>query len=281
MTESETTRRKFLENAGAASSLAAAGLISMKQPHAQAADAAKTPSCLDYRRSFVCGTSDLNSLRLWIESRTTIVDSATGKSAVFYQCASCKSENTFGETDLFLADNYDFLPIVGPGHWLIFRRHACMDPERYRETIELPNAWGEPRLLIPKGTDVQILENWEEIREATAQGAPLVSQTELMNPDTSMTAVIECPVKTMNISLEKRMYQVDTGPVAFPDLKQITDPLINCLSLAFVAFNQNHIADFVIEQPTPVIENETEVCRIYHYSNPISLPAANRILTHT
>ena len=36
----------------------------------------------------------------------------------------------------------------------------------------------------------------------------------------------------------------------------------------------------VIEQPTPVIESNEEVCRIYHYSNPISLSATNRILTH-
>ncbi len=255
----------------------------MKQAHGKTADSTTAPSCLDYRRSFVCGTSALNSLRLWIESRTTIVDTATGNSTQFYQCASCKSENTFGDSDLFLSDNYDFLPIVGDRHWLIFRRHARLDSERYRETIPLPNAWGEPRLLIPEGADVRVLKTWEEIRDATAQGAPLVSQTEITNSETSLKAVIECPVKTMNISLEKQMYQVDTGPVAFPDfpdLKQTTVPLINCLQLAFVAFNQTDFADFVIEQPTAVIENESEVCRIYHYSNPISLPATNRILTH-
>lgn len=252
----------------------------MTQPHVHAADTGSNPACLDYRRSFVCGTSDLNSLRLWIESRTTIIDSASGNSAVFYQCASCKSENTFGESDLFLPDNYDFLPILGDGHWLIFRRHARLNPDRYRETVHVPNAWGEPRLLIPEASDVRILETWEQIRDVTAQGSPLVSQTELVSPDTSLKAVIECPVKTMNISLEKQMYQVDTGPIAFPDLSRKTDPLINCLQLAFVAFNQPDFADFVIEQPTPVIENEVEVCRIHHYSNPISLPATNRILTH-
>ncbi len=252
----------------------------MKQAHGQAADSTVSPSCLDYRRSFVCGTSALNSLRLCIESRTTIINTATGNSVQFYQCASCKSENTFGDSDLFLPDNYDFLPIVGAGHWLVFRRHARFDPERYRETVPLPNAWGDPRMLIPESTDVRILNTWEEIRDATAQGVPLVSQTEIMNSDTSLKAVIECPVKTMNISLEKQMYQVDTGPVAFPDLKQTADPLINCLQLAFVAFNQSDFADFIIEQPTPVIENKSNVCRIYHYSNPISLPATNRILTH-
>ena len=280
MTESEPTRRQFLKNAGAASSVVTAGLMTMTQLQGQTNEPEIAHSCLDYRRSFICGTSDLNSVRFWIESRTTIIDSATGKRTVFYQCASCKSENTFGKTDLLLPDNYDFLPILGDGHWLIFRRHARMDVDRYRQTIESPNAWGEPKLLTHEGTNVQILDTWEKIRDATAQGVPLVSQTELVNPDTSLKAVIECPIKTMNISREKQMYQVDTGPIAFPDLKQKTDPLINCLSLAFVVFNQQDFADFVIEQPTSVIENEAEVCKIYHYSSPLSLPATNRLLTH-
>ena len=280
MTKSEPTRRQFLKNAGAASALVTGMTMTQAQGQTTPQQPVSADSCLDYRRSFVCGTSDLNSVRFLIESRTTIIDSATSESAVFYQCASCKSENTFGESDLFLADNYDFLPILGADHWLIFRRHARMDVERYRQTIDSPNAWGEPKLLTPPVTNLRVLDTWEKIRDATAQGLPLVSQTELTNSDTSLKAVIECPVKTMNISLEKQMYQVDTGPVAFPDLKTKADPLIDCLSLAFVAFNQSDFADFVIEQPTPVIENEAEVCKIYHYSNPISLPATNRLLTH-
>ena len=280
MKQSESTRRRFLKTAGAASSLVTAGLATVTPPQAGAMESDDRQSCLDYRRSYICGTFEFNAVRFWIESRTTIIDSATDERAVFFQCASCKSENTFGEKDLFLADNYDFMPILGDAHWLIFRRHAGMNPEQYRGTYELPHPWGPPRFLTHEGKHVQALNTWEEIRDATALGVPLVSQTELVAPDTSLKAVIECPVKTMNISLEKEMYQVDTGPIAFPDLKQKPDRLIDCLSLAFVAFNQHDFADFVIEQPTPVFESNEEICSIYHYSNPISLSATNRILTH-
>lgn len=82
----------------------------------------------------------------------------------------------------------------------------------------------------------------------------------------------------MNVSLERKMYQVDTGPIAFPDLEQRSDPLIDCLHLAFIAFNAPHFADFVIEQPTPVMKHGEELCKIHHYSNPISLPAKNIVL---
>jgi hypothetical protein len=65
---------------------------------------------------------------MWIESRTRIIDRKLGTSTVYYQGASCKSENTFGEKDLFYKDNYDFLPIFGDGKVLIFRRQCDFGP---------------------------------------------------------------------------------------------------------------------------------------------------------
>jgi len=72
----------------------------------------------------------------------------------------------------------------------------------------------------------------------------------------------------MNVSLEKRLYQVDTGPVAFPDLSKRYDPLIDGLRLTFVAFNAADFADFVVEQETD---------GVYHYSKPFSVSAKNRL----
>jgi len=235
--------------------------------------------CLDYRRSFICGTSPVNSLRLWIESRVTIIDDTAGTSIEYYQCASCKSEDTFAEKNLFYEDNYDFIPIYGDGQWLIFRRKNRVTPD-YRRIQKLETVWGIPDLKLAHVSNVRTLNTWEEIRDVSASQAPMVARTKLSDADTGLRAVIECPVKTMNISLEKRMYQVDTGPVVFPDLsRRLADP-IESLRLAFVAFNAPDFADFVIEQPTPVIEDGVEKCRIMHYSSPISRPAHNALLVH-
>lgn len=235
--------------------------------------------CLDYRQCFVCGTSPVNSLRLWIESRVTLIDDAAGKSIDYYQCAACKSEDTFAAKNLFYEDNYDFTPIYGDGQWLIFRRKNRVTPD-YRRVQKLETVWGIPDLKLAHAKNVRTLNSWEEIRDVTASATPMVAQTELSDPTTGLRAVIEYPVKTMNISHEKRMYQVDTGPVVFADLsKQFADP-IECLSLAFVAFNAPDFADFVIEQPTPVIEDGFEKCRVMHYSSPVSRPAKNVLLAH-
>lgn len=280
------SRRHFL--AGGVGSLFAAGLktnrasgqeptASNRRESSTAEKRKRTMNCLDYGTSFLCNPAAFNSVRFWIESRTTIFDDQGGTAVEFYQCASCKSENTFGEKDLLYEDNYDFLPIFGGDNLLIFRRKARLN-ENYRQVTRAEEVWGQPILKLREGRQVMLLEAWEEIRDTTAAGVPIVSQTEFENSGTGLRAVIECPVKTMNISIDKRMYQVDTGPVAFPDLTKRYERLIECLSLAFVVFNAPDFADFVVEQPTPVVEDGVEKCRIYHYSNPFSLPARNRLL---
>ena len=62
-----------------------------------------------------------------------------------------------------------------------------------------------------------------------------------------------------------------------PDLSRRYEPLVECLKLAFIAFNAPHFADFVVEQPTPVVEDGQERCQVFHYSNPISLAAKNAL----
>ena len=68
------------------------------------------------------------------------------------------------------------------------------------------------------------------------------------------------------------IYQVDTGPVAFPDLSQRHARHVDALSLAFVVFNAPHFADFVLEAPTRVGGEQ-----VYHYSKIVSLAAVNRL----
>lgn len=234
--------------------------------------------CIDYGKSFLCNTSEFNSVRMWIESKTTITDTKSGKSTIYYQGASCKSENTFGEKDLFYKDNYDFLPIFGDGKVLVFRRYANKRGEGYRSIKKMEEMWGgNPVIYAPVATVITELDSFEKIRDATASGIPIVTQTEFQNKETGLLAIIEAPCKTMNISHPKKIYQVDTGPIAFPDLSKKYGVQIDCLSLAFIAFNTDHFADFVIEAPIPIIENDKEVSTAYHYSKIRSLQVKNRI----
>src|SRR5919106_5294209 len=81
-----------------------AAALTAAVPAAAQADDAKPAlidglAVLDYGRSFVCGTASFNNVRFWVESRTVLIDGE--KRYEFLQFGSCKSENTFGEKDLF------------------------------------------------------------------------------------------------------------------------------------------------------------------------------------
>jgi len=231
---------------------------------------------LDYGLSFICHSAPINSVRFWVESRTRLIDDRAGTWTDFYQCGARKSENTFAERDLFMKDNYDFTPVFGGGDVLVFRRMARIH-DRYRTVKKASELWGEPSLKLRKGARFEELTSWDAIAHATTGAIPLVSQTEIANAETQLRAIIECPSKTMNIQPEKKQYQVDTGPIAFPDLTKRSAPPIDTFSLAFVAFNAPNFADFVIEQPTSVAEDNGATHQIYHYSNPLSMPARNRL----
>ena len=273
------SRRAFLQaGLAATSALTLSGCASGNSARRHAgATALPAPPCLDYGRSFICNTAAFNSVRMWIESRTTILDPQSGTRTDYFQCGSCKSERTFAARDLFSEDNYDFMPIFGDGRVLVLRRHVNAR-DGHRQVKKMEDMWGVPVVRLRAPPTVIELDTWEKIRDATVAGVPIVTQTELHNPDTGLRAVIECPCKTMNLSQPRRMYQVDTGPVALPDLARRYDPPIESLSLAFIAFNAPDFADFVVDVPTPLRDGDREVAKTHHYSKLVTLPAKNRVL---
>jgi len=133
----------------------------IKKAEAQTAVPGMCP--LDYGRSFICNTAGFNAVRFWVESRTRIFDEAAGSVTDYYQCGACKSENTFAERDLFMARNYDFLPILGGGHWLIFRRPAGLS-DTYRMIKPPDKMWGEPVLKLQEAPQATVLDRWERRR---------------------------------------------------------------------------------------------------------------------
>ena len=119
------------------------------------------------------------------------------------------------------------------------------------------------------------METNEQIVDETLANRSLVGRTEIRDAP-GVRAVLEYPIKTMNVLKKPMRYQVDTGPVAFPDLSKRHQRQVDGISLAFVAFNAPHFADFVLEAPTRLGDAET-ASEIHHYSKLLALPAVNRL----
>ena len=239
-------------------------------------DAVEGLSIIDYRRAFITGKAARNRVRFSVDSRVRLIDERLGRHEDFYQCAVGQTEHTFADSDLFTADTADFIVIFGPAFGIKFRRTAHLNPG-YRQVYRVTDLWGGQVYRLPHPPSSQLLSTNESIRKATHEDLPLVGQTEIRNPATGLHAIVEFPVKTMNIHDRKDLYQVDTGPVLYPDLTLRHPRLVYAISLAFVAFNSPHVADFVIEDGTPILEAGHEVTRVHHYSRRLSVPAQNRL----
>ena len=254
-------RRTFLQAAAAAPSIASS---------------TSRVVALDYGRSFVSGVAEWNRVRFWVESRTRIIDERSGRHEDFIQCGACKSENTFAKKDLMKKENYDFIPVFGQETGVLFRRMASLN-KNYRQILKTSDMWGGQKYQLHEAKEAELLESSAAVRSATHEGWPLVAQTEIRDQGAGLRAILEYPVKTINILDSNDVYQVDTGPLAFPDLSRRYERRAESLSLAFVAFNVPHFADFVIEDATPIVEHGKEMARVWHYSRLLSLPAVNRL----
>ncbi len=231
---------------------------------------------LDYGRTFLIGKAPANEVRFWAESRTRIIDEEAGTHEDYVQCAACKSEDTFAESDLFYEDNYDFIPVFGPEWGIIFRRHVWLDTG-YKTCQPVLQMWEGQRYHLVEASEFDELVTNEVVREAAYAFQPIVAQTEIWNQKTKLRAIIEYPVKTLNTHRERNLFQVDTGPIAYPDISKHCDRHVDRISLAFVAFNVPHFADFVCEVPTPIMKDGKEICRVHHYSERVSVAAKNTI----
>ncbi len=264
-------------------------------------DAPDGVACLDYAHSYMWPyNTGTDAVRVAIESRTIVYDDVAGTATVYYLGASCKSEDTYGlrkdyseagfepgATTLFYDPNYDFTWIIGDRTSVIFRRK--LDPQRYREVdTDTTDNWGELGLQLWSATSAYLIatDQFEPAMRATEAGHTLIAQTEVSDATTGLRAVIEYPVKTMNVSRDgfpdssaESMWQIDTGPVAVPDLTKRYAPPIRAFSLGFIATISRHpgAADFVLEQLTPLPPPNNAV-QVLHYSKPFSLRATNRLL---
>ncbi len=255
----------------------------MSQP--DAAQPFITP-VLDYGRSFICTLGPLNYPRFWVESRCRIENPPTSLVREFYQCGSCKAEDTFADRNLIRDPNYDFLPVFSEDDLVIFRRHArCVEdsahpdappaadpdrtpPDRYREVRPMKGhpAWGGLDLRL-RQAEARPLTTPAEVIEAAMAGLPLIGQTLLTDETTGTRAVIEYPIKTINLHPDRRLWQVDTGPVVLPDIAAPPERWPQALELAFIVFNCYEWIEVIVEAPTPLRCGGRELARVYHYSD--------------
>jgi len=230
----------------------------------------------EFSRSFVTFVTPGrgNNARIQVECTCRLSDPG-GATTRFILVASCKSENTYAPDDLFMQPNYDFCCIFSDRDYQIIRTFPIAGLGG-KETGVSAERFDEIRIHLVAVEREACADN-AAIVAATLANRPLVGRTELSDEHTGRRAVLEYPIKTMNVNDLQAIFQVDTGPVLYPDLNVTAQPAINCLDLAYIACNRFDRAEFILQVPTPVPEGGPPALVVPHYSAVRKQPARNTI----
>ena len=237
------------------------------------------PPVLDYSNSYVTFVTKGrgNLARLQVESRCVLLDGDGRAIDSFYQFASCKSEHTYAEENLFQDPNYDFSGIFSRDQYVIYRA-GMPQTGLYDERGTVAERFEDLLLQIRPARGARVLQQNAEVVEATLDGLPLVGRTEIDDADRGLRAILEYPIKTMNVNDQRQIYQVDTGPVAFPDPTSAAEQAVGRLALAYVAFSGPEQAYFVLQSQITLSAETERAVQVCHYGDIRRMPARNSVL---
>jgi len=236
---------------------------------------------LDYSRSFVTFFTTPeqggNIARIQIDA-TCRVDSwgPNGQIGEFHLIAPCRSEQMYLDGQLFQMPNYEFCGIFASNELVLLRTHWTSD----RESPEYakPDVRFERIAIDLTPGHFEPLETDADVVRATLDNRRLVARTELTDPTNGTRAVIDYPIKTMNVRQEPMSFQVDTGPLLVPrwDAADLAPPLR--FDVAHVVYWQRDRAEFVLRRPHVVGEGSLGPVRVTDYTQLRFEPANNSIL---
>ena len=246
---------------------------------------------LDYSRSFMMWDAPYNpndhrkpghmpwgnSARIQFDARCELTNDRTGEEEEYFLITPCRTEWMYRSDTLFQTPNYEycgvwsrseFIGLGGAQH----RKQGSGVPQYIKDNFT------DFRLTTKPFPSVQVLENDEEIIDATLKDLLLIGRTEIRDDAQGISAVVEYPIKTMNIHPERKRFQVDTGPLLFPDFSRTVERQIEYFSIAFVCYNTFDLAEFVLRVPISVNDANTEISSVLEYSDILRLPTKNTIL---
>jgi hypothetical protein len=213
---------------------------------------------VDFRHSYVITAGSRNSVRFVPESRCVIFDDPENDTFEYVQCAACRSEYTFSQKNLFTEHNYNFTPVFGRDHTAALFCEYAIHNERYFRSANADEAplsvWGKPSFVVHAARTPEPLDTPRALIVAAKAGAYIVVRTEIANAERGLRALVEYPAKTINMNERSNVFQIDTGPIVFPDLWATQKGHLEALRLAFIAFNSFGRSEVLLQTSVNAVE---------------------------
>jgi hypothetical protein len=197
-----------------------------------------------------------NIARIQLDAACTVIDEQSGASETFYLIAPCRAERMYLDTPLFQLPNYEFCGIWSAQEYLIIRTAwaSAQDNRQYGVHHE---RW-TVRLDVRHFGLARQVDDADAIVDATLANLPLVARTTLHATAQGKRAILEYPIKTMNLMQNPARFQVDTGPLILPDFAAPVAHAIEQFEVAHVVYHTFDKAEFIMRKPVPLAEPTTD-----------------------
>ena len=212
---------------------------------------------IDFARSFVTffGRNGGNIARIQIDAACTLIDERTGMRRTYYLIAPCRAEEVYVDTSLLVMPNYEFAGIFTEEECVLIRIHWRSDRDN-REYGRAAERFDHVEIAVHMYADARPLADGAAIVAATLGNVPLVGQTELRDENGGVRAVLDYPIKTMNVLRTTQQFQIDTGPVLLPDVASAVSHEIERFDLAYILYHQLDRAEFILRRPVGIVPGE-------------------------
>lgn len=236
-------------------------------------------SVLDYSRSymtfFTSAHQGSNIARIQLDATCRIEGWGENADQEYVLIAPCRSERMYLDGPLFQMPNYEFCGIFTEDEVVLLRTHWTSDaeaPEYARATDRFD------RVVIDRATmEAEPLATEEDIVAATLANRRLVARTTIRDAGSGTTAVLEYPIKTMNVTTEPSRFQVDTGPLIVPDLTSTEVPHILRFAMAHTVYCTFDRAEFILRRPHVVGERDGQPVSVTDYSEVVFTSAEHQL----
>ncbi|MDP6451913.1 MAG: hypothetical protein QF898_01280 [SAR202 cluster bacterium] len=249
-------------------------------------------SAIDFANSYMTWFGALNGSmsRIQLDATCTLFDDEKGTEEPYYLIAPCRSEHTHSDGQLITMPNYDFRGIFGATEYTLIRNHWVANPDDFddpgydntggRTSVEaglFKDRFDDVQIDLCAFEDVTELLTDDDVVEHTLRNVPLMGQTELSDETSGLRAVLEYPIKTMNVLKSPVRYQVDTGALIVPDFSTSPEYQVERFDVAHVVYNQPDRGEFILRKPRDIPRKDGSVWSVDDYSERMVCTGRNRL----
>ena len=244
---------------------------------------------IDYRNSFVINTAaqdgvEMNTCRAQVNASCVLTDMA-GQSHELYLGKECIGEHMYKEIGIAQVPTAEVATIFGRSESSLLKKFANHDNDVVqsgamdvrRKGFAGGYAYWTDLQFILRTAQARPLKTVEEIISATLAGEAMVGRTVLIDLERGWEATLEYPINYVNVHPPAARFQVDVGPILYPDLTSTEAAVVDRVQLAYVMYNQLDEVEFAIRMPTVVTEGQSG--ETLHYSEVFKVLAPSELFS--